>query len=427
VSRDERSCNLLKKREVETMLLRPEILDEILKDYKNPEDLMGQGGILKQLTKALIERCLSAELDTHLEEEGEKLAEITENDSKARNRRNGHSKKTIKGEFGKAEIAVPRDRNGEFQPVIVAKGQTRFNGFDDKILALYARGMTTRDIQDQLEELYGVEVSHALISNVTEAVETERKLWQNRTLDAIYPIVYLDALVVKVRHEGRVINKAIHLALGVTLNGQKELLGLWMTQNESSKFWLSVLTELQNRGVKDDIFIACVDGLTGFPEAIETVFPRTKVQLCIVHLVRNSLNYVSYKDRKELAADLKKVYGAATETAAEQALVEFGDKWDKQYPTISKSWLNHWQRVIPFFAFPQDIRKAIYTTNIIESMNMTLRKVLRNHRSFPNDESAMKVIYLAIGNISKKWTMPIRDWKAALNRFAIEFDGRFPL
>jgi putative transposase len=426
VSRDERSCNLLKKREVETMLLRPEILDEILKDYKNPEDLMGQGGILKQLTKALIERCLSAELDTHLEEEGEKLAEITENDSKARNRRNGHSKKTIKGEFGKAEIAVPRDRNGEFQPVIVAKGQTRFNGFDDKILALYARGMTTRDIQDQLEELYGVEVSHALISNVTEAVETERKLWQNRTLDAIYPIVYLDALVVKVRHEGRVINKAIHLALGVTLNGQKELLGLWMTQNESSKFWLSVLTELQNRGVKD-IFIACVDGLTGFPEAIETVFPRTKVQLCIVHLVRNSLNYVSYKDRKELAADLKKVYGAATETAAEQALVEFGDKWDKQYPTISKSWLNHWQRVIPFFAFPQDIRKAIYTTNIIESMNMTLRKVLRNHRSFPNDESAMKVIYLAIGNISKKWTMPIRDWKAALNRFAIEFDGRFPL
>lgn len=426
MSRDERSCNLLKKREVETMLLRPEILDEILKDYKNPEDLMGQGGILKQLTKALIERCLSAELDTHLEEEGEKLAEITENDSKARNRRNGHSKKTIKGEFGKAEIAVPRDRNGEFQPVIVAKGQTRFNGFDDKILALYARGMTTRDIQDQLEELYGVEVSHALISNVTEAVETERKLWQNRTLDAIYPIVYLDALVVKVRHEGRVINKAIHLALGVTLNGQKELLGLWMTQNESSKFWLSVLTELQNRGVKD-IFIACVDGLTGFPEAIETVFPRTKVQLCIVHLVRNSLNYVSYKDRKELAADLKKVYGAATETAAEQALVEFGDKWDKQYPTISKSWLNHWQRVIPFFAFPQDIRKAIYTTNIIESMNMTLRKVLRNHRSFPNDESAMKVIYLAIGNISKKWTMPIRDWKAALNRFAIEFDGRFPL
>jgi putative transposase len=286
--------------------------------------------------------------------------------------------------------------------------------------------MTSRDIQAQLQDLYGVEVSHALISNVTEAVEIERKEWQSRTLDAVYPILYLDALVVKVRHDGRVINKAIHLALGVNLSGQKELLGLWMATNESSKFWFSILTELQNRGVKD-IFIACVDGLTGFPEAIEAVFPKTRVQLCIVHLIRNSLSYVSYKDRKALAADLKKVYGAPTEAAAEQALVEFGELWDKQYPTISKSWLNHWQRIIPFFAFPHDIRKAIYTTNAIESMNMTLRKVLRNHRCFPTDESAMKVVYLALQNISKKWTMPIRDWKAALNRFAIEFEDRFPL
>lgn len=403
------------------MIFRPELIDELLKDYKNPEDLMGEGGIFKQLTKALIERCLTAELDTHLEEEKQE-AEPTS----PKNRRNGHSKKTIKGEFGKAEIAVPRDRNGEFEPIIVQKGQTRFNGFDDKILSLYARGMTTRDIQDQLQDLYGVEVSHALISNVTEAVEAERKAWQNRSLDAVYPIVFLDALMVKVRHEGRVINKAVHLALGVNLEGKKELLGIWMTQNESSKFWLSVVTELHNRGVKD-IFIACVDGLTGFPEAIETVFPQTRVQLCIVHLVRNSLSYVSYKDRKAVAADLKLVYAAATESEAEQALVDFAERWDKQYPTISKSWLNHWQRVIPFFAFPADIRKAIYTTNAIESMNMTLRKVLRNHRSFPTDESVMKVIYLAIQNISKKWTMPIRDWKAALNRFAIEFDGRFPL
>lgn len=324
------------------------------------------------------------------------------------------------------EIAVPRDRQGEFEPVIVKKGQTRFNGFDDKILSLYARGMTTRDIQEQLQELYGVEVSHGLISNVTEAVEAERKGWQNRTLDEIYPIVFLDALVVKVRHEGRVINKAVHLALGVNLEGKKELLGIWMTQNESSKFWLSVMTELQNRGVKD-IFIACVDGLTGFPEAIEAVFPKTRVQLCIVHLIRNSLRYVSWKDRKAIATDLKMVYGAATESEAEQALVDFGERWDKQYPTISKSWLNHWERVIPFFAFPHDIRKAIYTTNAIESMNMTLRKVLRNHRSFPNDESVMKVIFLAVNNISKKWTMPIRNWKSALNRFAIEFEGRFPL
>jgi len=403
------------------MIFRPELIDELLKDYKNPEDLMGEGGIFKQLTKALIERCLTAELDTHLEEEKQE-AEPTN----PKNRRNGHSKKTIKGEFGKAEIAVPRDRNGEFEPIIVQKGQTRFNGFDDKILSLYARGMTTRDIQEQLQDLYGVEVSHALISNVTEAVEGERKAWQNRSLDAVYPIVFLDALIVKVRHEGRVINKAVHLALGVNLEGKKELLGIWMTTNESSKFWLSVVTELHNRGVKD-IFIACVDGLTGFPEAIEAVFPQTRVQLCIVHLLRNSLSYVSYKDRKAVAADLKLVYAAATESEAEQALVDFAERWDKQYPTISKSWLNHWQRVIPFFAFPADIRKAIYTTNAIESMNMTLRKVLRNHRSFPSDESVMKVIYLAIQNISKKWTMPIREWKAALNRFAIEFDGRFPL
>jgi putative transposase len=403
------------------MTFIPELIDELLKDYRNPEDLMGEGGIFKQLTKALIERCLTAELDTHLKAE---KAEIEVNNAK--NRRNGHSKKTIKGEFGEAEIAVPRDRNGEFEPLIVKKGQTRFNGFDDKILSLYARGMTTRDIQEQLQDLYGVEVSHGLISNVTEAVEIERKAWQNRSLEAVYPLVFLDALIVKVRHEGRVINKAVHLALGVNLEGKKELLGIWITQNESSKFWLSVVTELQNRGVKD-IFIACVDGLTGFPEAIEAVFPQTQVQLCIVHQVRNSLSYVSYKDRKAVAADLKTIYAAATESQAEQALVDFAERWDKQYPTISKSWLNHWQRIIPFFAFPPDIRKAIYTTNAIESMNMTLRKVLRNHRSFPTDESVMKVIYLAIHNISKKWTMPIRDWKAALNRFAIEFEDRFPL
>lgn len=338
------------------MTFRPELIDELLKDYRKPEDLMGEGGIFKQLTQALVERCLSAELDTHLAQE-QAEPEL----DRPKNRRNGHSHKTIKGEFGKAEIGVPRDRNGAFEPQLVQKGQTRFNGFDNKILSLYARGMTTRDIQTQLEELYGVEVSHALISNVTEAVEQERKAWQNRSLDALYPIVYFDAIVVKVRQETRVINKAIHLALGVNRAGRKELLGLWITQNESSKFWLSVLTELQNRGLKD-ILIACIDGLTGFPEAIETVFPQTQVQLCIVHLVRNSLSYVSYKDRRAVAADLKTVYSAATDTEAEQLLVEFAERWDSQYPTISKSWLTHWQRIIPFFAFPADIRKAIYTT-----------------------------------------------------------------
>jgi putative transposase len=403
------------------MTFRPELIDELLQDYRSPEDLMGEGGIFKQLTKALIERCLSAELTHHLMEE--KTAPEAD---RPRNRRNGTSKKTIKGEFGEAEIGIPRDRNGAFEPQLIEKGQTRFTGFDGKILSLYARGMTTRDIQGQLQDLYGVNVSHGLVSTVTEAVEAERKAWQNRSLDAVYPIVYFDAIVVKVRQDGRVINKAIHLALGVNLAGHKELLGLWMTENESSKFWLSVLTELQNRGVKD-IFIACVDGLTGFPEAIETVFPQTRVQLCIVHMVRNSLSYVSYKDRKAVAADLKTIYSAATALDAEAALMDFAAKWDARYPTISKSWMAHWERIIPFFAFPADIRKAIYTTNAIESLNMTLRKVLRNHRSFPTDESAMKVIFLAINNISKKWTMPIRDWKSALNRFAIEFQDRLPL
>jgi putative transposase len=403
------------------MVIRPELLDELLEGYNGPEDLLGSEGILKQLTKALVERCLNAEMEHHLVQE--RLADDLDT---PRNRRNGHSKKTIKGEFGKAEIAVPRDRNGAFEPVILKKGQTRFTGFDNKVLSLYARGMTVRDIQAQLHDLYGVEVSAGLISNITEAVEEERKLWQNRPLDALYPMLFLDALVVKVRLEGRVINKAIHLALGVTMAGKKELLGLWITQNESSKFWLSVLTDLHNRGVKD-IFIACIDGLTGFGEAIETVFPQTRIQRCIVHQVRHSLSYVSYKDRKAVAADLRKIYTATTQAEAEQHLVAFAEQWDSRYPTISKSWMTHWDQLSTFFAFPDEIRRVIYTTNAIESTNMTLRKVLRNHRSFPTDEAALKVVYLAINNISSRWTMPIRDWKAALNRFAIEFEGRFPI
>ncbi|MBM0745763.1 IS256 family transposase (plasmid) [Phormidium sp. CLA17] len=403
------------------MTFQPELLDQLLQGYEKPEDLLGDGGILKQLTQALVERCLEAEMQTHIE------AHRTQPEAlKPNNRRNGHSKKTIKGEFGEAEIAIPRDRAGEFEPIIVQKRQTRFDGFDDKILSLYARGMSTRDITAQLQDLYGVEVSAGLISNVTEAVEEERKVLAESWAGAGLPNCLLDAIVVKVRQDGRVINKAVHLALAVNLSGTKELLGMWMTQNESSKFWLQVLTELQNRGLKD-IFVACCDGLTGFPDAIEAVFPRTTVQLCIVHMVRNSLSYVSYKDRKAVAADLRLVYTASTEALAEQYLVELAEQWDKQYPTISKSWMNHWQRITPFFAFPNEIRKAIYTTNAIESVNMTLRKVLKNHRAFPTDESALKVVYLAIQNISKKWTMPIKDWKPALNRFAIAYDDRFPL
>lgn len=365
------------------MTFKPEILDELLKNYAKPEDLLGEGGILKQLTKALVERCLEAEMDVHLDSQSvatdEEYQEATQ--SRQRNRRNGHSKKTIKGEFGEAQIRVPRDRQSEFEPQIVKKGQTRFDGFDDKILAFYARGMTTRDIQAQLLELYGVEVSPTLISKVTDAVEDEGKLWQNRPLDEIYPIVYFDAMVAKVRQDGRVINKAIHLVLGINMAGQKELLGMWIAQTESAKYWLSILTELQNRGVKD-IYIAGVDGLTGFGDAIEAVYPQTRVQLCIVHMVRNSLSYVSDKNRKAVAEDLKTIYGAFPEAQAEQNLMAFAEKWDRQYPTISKSWLSHWQRIIPFFAFPPEIRRAIYTTNAIKSMNMTLRKVFRNHRSF---------------------------------------------
>jgi putative transposase len=404
--------------------LGPEVLDSILKDYKNPEDLMGENGILKQLTKALVERCLNAEIEYQLKSEPE-LAEAETCRENSKNRRNGYSKKTIKGSFGEAEIAIPRDRENVYEPQLVPKHQTRFDGFDQKVIALYSRGLSTHDIAAMLEDLYGVSLSAGMISEITAQVVSELQAWQNRSLDSVYPIMWLDAIMVPVRQEGKVIKKAIHLALGVNLMGQKELLGIWITQNESAKFWLSVLTDLQNRGVKD-IFIACCDGLTGFPAAIESLFPKTQVQLCIVHMVRNSLKYVSYKDRRAVAADLKTIYSSATEAGAEQALMQFAQTWDKQYPSISKSWLAHWAQITPFFAFPSDIRKAIYTTNAIESVNMTLRKVLRNHRNFPTDESAIKVIFLALQNISKKWTMPIRDWKRALNCFAIHFEGRLP-
>lgn len=402
------------------MTIRPELLDELLKDFSKPEDLVGENGILKQLTKALVERCLDTEMSMHLEQPQYK----TEGKAKS-NRRNGHSQKTIKGEFGEAVLEIPRDRNGEFEPVLVKKRQTRFDGFDSKILSLYGRGMSTRDIQEQLKDLYGVEVSAGLISEVTDAVLDEVKAWQNRPLSAVYPLVWMDALVVKVRENGRVNNKALHLVLALNLKGEKELLGMWMTQTEGAKFWMSVLTEIKNRGVQD-IFIACVDGLTGFPEAIAATYPQTVVQLCMVHLVRNSVAYVSYKHRKEVCADLKAIYTAATAEEAELNLELFAEKWDQYYPTISKSWRNHWVNIIPMFNFPPEIRRVMYTTNTIESLNMCLRKVTRNHRIFANDESALKVIYLAIENFSKKWTMPIRDWKPALNRFAIEFEGRLP-
>jgi putative transposase len=397
------------------------LIDNLLKDYKTPEEILGDNGLLKQLTKAVLERAMQAELTDHLGYEPHDAA-----GDNSGNSRNGKSKKTLKGEFGELPIAVPRDRNSTFDPKIVPKGQTRFDGFDDKILSLYARGLTTREIQAHLEEIYQVEVSPSLISSVTDAVIEEVKVWQNRPLDALYPILYLDALQVKVRDGAHIRNKAIYLAIGVNLSGIKEVLGLWVAQTEGAKFWLQIVTELKNRGVAD-IFIACVDGLKGFPEAIETVFPQAEVQLCIVHLVRHSLNYVGWKQRKEVAADLQAIYRAATREEAELRLEEFAEKWDEQFPTISKSWRSNWDRVVPFFAYPADIRKVIYTTNAIESVNMSLRKIIKNRGSFPTDEAALKLLYLALQNISRKWTMPIKDWKAALNRFAIIFEERMPV
>ena len=396
-----------------------ELLSSLLANYKKPEDLIGENGLLKQLTKRLVERALDAEMTVHLGHE--RHAPVA---NASGNTRNGHSRKTLKGEFGELPIEVPRDREGSFEPQIVPKHQTRWTGFDEKVLSLYARGMTVREIQAHLQEMYGAEVSPSLISNVTDAVVDEVKLWQARPLDAVYPIVYLDCIHVKVR-DGAVRAKAVYLSIGITLTGEKEVLGLWLSPNEGAKFWLQVVTELKNRGVQD-IFVACVDGLKGFPEAIEAVFPATTVQLCIVHMVRHSLNYVSWKRRAEVAADLKRIYTSATLEEAELHLGEFEAKWDTDYPPIGQSWRRNWDRLTPFFDFPPEIRKVIYTTNAIESVNYSLRKLTRHRGAFPSDEALIKLLYLALRNISKKWTMPIRDWKAALNQFTIRYEERLP-
>ncbi|NQE51929.1 transposase [Herbaspirillum rubrisubalbicans] len=397
-----------------------ELLAGLLANYKNPEDLIGEEGLLKHLTKLVVERALEAELSEHLGHE--KHGSVA---NESGNTRNGKSRKTLKGEFGELPIEVPRDRHGSFEPKLVTKHQTRWAGFDDKIISLYARGMTVREIQAHLEEMYGTEVSPSLISSVTDAVVDEVKAWQARPLNPIYPIVYLDCIHVKVR-EGTVRVKAVYLAIGITMDGEKEVLGLWLAQTEGAKFWLQVVTELRNRGVQD-IFIACVDGLKGFPDAIEAVFPKTTVQLCIVHMVRHSLNYVSWKRRPEVAADLRLIYQSATAEEAELRLGEFEEKWDSEYLPIGQSWRRNWPRLIPFFDFPPEIRKVIYTTNAIESVNMSLRKLTKNRGSFPSDEALIKLFFLALRNISKKWTLPIRDWKAALTRFTIQFGERISM
>lgn len=400
--------------------VEPDLIDQLLANYKTPEDILGENGILKQLTKRVVERALQAEMAHHL---GHNKHEAVANPSG--NTRNGFSAKTLKGDFGALPIEVPRDREGSFEPQIIGKHQTRWIGFDDKILSLYARGLSVREIQSHLEEMYGVEVSPTLISSVTDAVIDEVKAWQARPLDALYPIMYLDCIHAKVRDNGVVRVKAVYLALGVNLSGEKELLGMWIAQTEGAKFWLQVVTELKNRGVHD-IFIACVDGLKGFPEAIESVFPKTAVQLCIVHMVRYSLNFVGWKNRKSVAADLRQIYTATTAESAALELNTFETKWGAEYPSIVQSWRRNWERLIPFFDYPNEIRKVIYTTNAIESINMSLRKISKTRGSFPNDDALFKLYYLALRNISKKWTMPIHNWKAALNRFSIMFNDRLP-
>ena len=386
---------------------------EAAKGIKTEQDL---NEFRQMLTKVTVEHALNAELDDHL---GYDKHEPSANS----NSRNGTSSKILRTEDGQFELDTPRDREGSFEPKLVKKSQTRFTSMDDKILFLYAQGMTTREIVKTFKELYGADASPSLISKVTDRVIEQVIEWQSRELDAVYPIVYLDCIVLKIRQDKRVINKAVYLALGVNMEGHKELLGMWLSENEGAKFWLSVLTELQNRGVKD-ILIACVDGLKGFPDAINAVYPQTQIQLCIVHMVRNSVKYVPWKDYKAVAADLKRIYQASTEESAKQSLNEFSEKWDDKYPQISRSWRQHWENLNTLFNYPPDIRKAIYTTNAIESLNSVIRKATKKRKVFPTDESALKVVYLAIQQASEKWTMPIRNWKPALNRFMIEFEDR---
>src|ERR1700722_20216058 len=388
-------------------------------------------GLFRGLMKSALQRMLETEMDVHLGRKDlpalvDPPADPPPPDA-PRNRRNGYSPKTVQGELGEVRLDIPRDRNGPFEPQLIGKYQRRLSGFDDKVLALYAKGLTTRDIQDVVQELYGVEVSATLISEITADLDGEGSLWRARRLDAVWPIVYLDGIVVHVRGEhGPPSQPTLYVAVGVNLQGRKELLGLWLGQNEGAKFWLSCLTDLKNRGLTD-IFVACVDGLTGFPEGIRAAYPQTKVQLCVVHLVRAALKYVSDKDSREVIKDLQAIYRAATVAEAEQALDKFAEKWDSKYPTISKQWRLRWADIVAMFEFPPEIRKAIYTTNAIESVNSAIRKFTRNRKQYPNAASAVKLIYLAINEASRKWTMPIKGWKQALNHFAILFEGRLPL
>jgi putative transposase len=417
-----------------------QLANEIASQARTADDL---NGLMRLMMKSALERMLNTEMDVHLGRQGAEAvvesgplpseppaSELAASESAAAkrpsNRRNGRSHKTVQGDLGELTIETPRDRNGTFQPQLIGKHQRRLPGFDEKILALYAKGMTTRDIQEVVQELYGVEVSPTLISDITADLDAEATAWRSRPLEPVWPIVYLDGIVVYVRGaNGRVSQHTIYVALGVNLEGKKELLGLWLGETEGAKFWLTCLTDLKNRGLRD-IFVACVDGLSGFTDAIRVAYPETKPQLCIVHLVRAALRYVSTEDSKAVTADLKKIYQAATVIEAEQALDEFAHAWDAKYPTIAKTWRAKWADIITLFDFPRPIRKAIYTTNAIESVNSVIRKFTRNRKIYPNADSALKIVYMAIQEAAKRWTMPVRKWKEALNHFAILYEDRMP-
>ncbi|ASX27723.1 transposase [Rickettsia sp. MEAM1 (Bemisia tabaci)] len=392
------------------------LVSEIL-SQSDPSEIFGKEGIFQGIKKQIVNKILEKEMESHIGYE-----KHSKNEKYSDNRRNGNYEKTlIDPEGRKLTVEVPRDRDGEFESQLIPKGVRKFEGFDDKVISLYARGMTIREIQGHLEELYATKVSSELISKVTDGILEEVTAWQNRALDNVYPIMYLDCIHVKARDNHVIINKAVYLAIGVNMEGKKELLGIWIGKNEGCKFWMQVVTELKNRGVAQ-IYVACVDGLKGFPEAINSIFPKTIVQLCIVHMVRNSVKYVSYKDLKAVTADLKAVYSAINEAEGLRELQNFAKKWDEKYPVIFDIWQRNWSGIAPFFSFPEDIRKAIYTTNAIESTNRQIRKIIKNKGVFPDDKSIQKIIFLALTNASKKWTMPIKNWAMALNQFAILCD-----
>lgn len=393
-----------------------EAIDLLVDKGVDLSTMLNSGGLLKQLTKRLVEKALESEMDDHLGYSKYDRANVD-------NARNGASIKNLVTDNGLITIEVPRDREAKFEPALILKRQTRIDGLDQKIISLYAKGMSLSDIKIQIEELYGADISESLISKITDDVMDDVKAWQSRPLESVYPIVFFDCLVLKVRQDKRIINKAVYVALGIDMDGKKDILGLWMSENEGAKFWLGNLTELKNRGMQD-ILIACTDNLTGMSDAIAAVYPKTEHQLCIVHQIRNSMKYVSYKDRKQLAGDLKPIYTAATEEEAHSALESFDSKWTRQYPQIAKSWYANWDNLMIFLQYPNEIRKVIYTTNSVESVNSQLRRVTKNKRVFPNDESVFKILYLTISYITRKWTLPIQNWNLAMAHFMIKFEGR---